>query len=86
MKKQFIQFLKEHTALIPFICNLEMIKHSLPRIADKEKGHVRPALYKYLNNTEPKDFLNYSFEWDETTEGFVYWSDLDNLWLNHIRS
>lgn len=54
------------------------------------------AYFKYMlamddNITEfcsrnPKiKYLSRAFTWDDTTQGFMYWAKLDNLWQKEIR-
>ena len=75
----FIEFLREHNALIPFCINLATVKHNdIPR----------RSLFQWLNDeeVEPLKWVigisnKYSpFIWRHTSEYVVYWSDLDDKW------
>jgi hypothetical protein len=75
MKKQFIQFLKDNGALIPFICNLALLK----------KWSLTEYFKIYFEDELTNDWLiSSSFTWVETTEGHDYWSFLSTKWKNTI--
>jgi len=70
-KKEFIAFLKEHNALIPFIINLH-----------KSKWFLFHRYEKY----NPTSLVYSSFHWDETTEGFSYWSNINIQWQKRLEN
>lgn len=81
MKKKFIKFLKDNDALIPFVCNLAM--SDLPDAIEAKR-----CLFKYIalanKDTEHGDLLiDSAFDWDTTTEKYLFWSDLEDDWWLH---
>jgi len=70
MKKEFIKFLKENNALIPFICNLALG----PNL----------SLSQYLNKrkNDPRLWMDHGFLWLYTSEGIGYWRALKAKWFH----
>jgi hypothetical protein len=64
-QKMFIDFLKRHDTLIPFCVNLN------------------EPLFKYLNKykLEESYLIYYSFDWNDTPEGELFWSELEDKWI-----
>jgi len=71
--KDFLSFLREHNALVPFIVNLFTVS---PIISTPK--------YKSINHwwelTDKDRPIIKSFTWCYTHEGFKYWHDISHLW------
>lgn len=72
MTKLFIDFLKDNNALTAFNVNLSMAKDHKP-------------FYTHLVKCQPPStWVLFAFVWVSTSEGFEYWSDLDDKWAEII--
>ena len=38
-------------------------------------------LHKYINETEPTEYINLAFEWAKSGQGYDFWADIDEEWL-----
>lgn len=74
--QMFINFLKEHNMLMPFIINLS-----------NSKKFKNPTLFKYLKTNIQFNWLYFAFNWEVTSEGKKSWLKIHQMWivyLNHI--
>lgn len=72
MEETFINFLKISKAYDEFINNLEVQEEF-------------SSLEELCNNSEPCDWIDDAFWWQDTPEGYEYWEYLDNLWYNTLK-
>jgi len=67
-KKQFVDFLREENALIPFIVNLAVL--------DKFNESPDNYLLSYKSN-----LIVMAFDWKKSREKFEYWEYLTKKWI-----
>lgn len=81
LKKEFIKFLKEHNAFVPFCVNLANPRWRgyivIPPILNK-KGM---SLSQYLNKESCEFWLVTAFDWQDSN----MWKELDYKWDKHVK-
>ena len=48
--------------------------------AEKDKAYTGDLYDKFVSIDDLYRAVSYSFEWQTTTEGFDFWSEIDNVW------
>lgn len=85
LRQEFIKFLKEHDAFVPFVCNLAHEPQASYRYDTNEM-----TLSKYISLVAKEkgagDLIFFSFNWDFTSQGFDYWEQLNAEWRNKVNN
>lgn len=94
LKKLFVQFLKDNSALQAYKINLAIsihkaIHHSYPR-QDEWFLYTHPfsiPLVEHdLNKGICQQIINYSFYWGGTKQGYRFWRKLNDKWLDKTKN
>ena len=72
-QQQFIDFLKENDALIPYCCN---IASKGVTFWSQENGGVQTL----SQACDPFNNWTNNFMWDKSTEGHEFWKNIDDKW------
>jgi hypothetical protein len=78
LKRLFHNWLHQKSILKQFKYNLRSIRD--PNVFD-HSPNIRNNIY-----TEPRWFICDAFVWEETNEGFRFWSHIDALWIQFLKS
>jgi hypothetical protein len=78
LKRLFYNWLYQKSILKQFKYNLRSIRD--PNFFG-HSPNIRNNVY-----TEPRWFVCDAFVWEETNEGFGFWSHIDLLWIKFLRS
>lgn len=78
LKRLFHNWLYQKSILKQFKYNLRSIRD--PNIFG-HSPNIRNNVY-----TEPRWFVCDAFIWEETNEGFSFWSHIDSLWIQFLKS
>ena len=73
IKQHFIKFLKDNNAYETFMFYL-----------NSRKGYFLTPK-KFFNNTFYEDFVSNSFSWNDTLQGYNYWDELEDKWLDNLK-
>lgn len=68
--KDFLSFLDERKALLPWMENISEFG-----------GGIR---FETIREKKPTSWLKAAFVWHDTKEGVGYWNDLDEEWLHYL--
>ena len=68
--KEFVKYLKDNNIHEEFIYNCE---------------HYNKNLINNINKTKPHDYVNVSFIWSYTKEGYDFWYDIYNKWRKYLK-
>ena len=85
--KKFCRFLKDEGGYKSFINEFksqtnirrEWAKFHTPHFKSESVGQFDEYCESIKNK---KLLLNFAFEWDETEEGWSYWNNMMNKWVN----
>ena len=75
-KQQFVKFLKDNNVYEQYMFNFK--EHRI-----KRKEYVPQIYYTakdFFLKCYYKDFLMHAFMWRYTSEGFLYWEDMNRKW------
>jgi len=77
--KDFIAFIKQFIEYSIFIERLSDNKLKL-------KNRKWKSLDTYCKDLKRSEYIYQSFDWDKTTEGFIWWEWLNNKWLDYLNN
>ena len=80
-KKQFIKFLKDNNVYGLYILNFRNRSHSTTPFFKRQINIFKD----FIEDEKPETFFIHSFKWEQTPEGFEFWCDIDDLWLELLR-
>lgn len=89
--KKFCRFLKDEGGYKSFInefksqtkIRLEWAKFHTPHFKSKSVEQFE----EYCESINDKKLLlNFAFEWDETEEGWNYWNNMANKWIDNFET
>jgi hypothetical protein len=69
LNKKFVKFLKDNNAYDKFITNLNIVNKPIEIFCDDSKK---------------KSYINRSFIWFQTKEGFDFWENLNVKWIQFL--
>ena len=76
MRKEFIKFLKEHNAFVPFVVQL----------SHREKISLTEHLAAFKNSRLIECLVVYAFVWRHSLQGYRYWREIHCKWVAYIES
>jgi hypothetical protein len=50
------------------------------------KWHNYKDIRDYIDNYHPSSYIQSSFDWKSTREGFSFWKKIQTLWLRYLRN
>lgn len=85
--REFLLFLKKENAYKEYIKAIKRQKKG----EFKNLGNyinvltIYPLKECFRNNGKLRRMIDYSFHWDDTKEGFDFWSELDKKWCDKMK-
>jgi len=75
--KEFVKFLKDNNVYDQFIDNCNDDNNSF-------KEECWKSLETFCTDIKKKNYFYDSFDWENSTEGYIFWRNINNKWLNHL--
>ena len=84
LRKEFKNFLKENDAYCSFIVN--MTKSFLKHPNSEEDINIIHWFFKLEDDLtiSADGLIDKAFDWEPTKEGFDYWCDIEQAWVNKL--
>ena len=73
LKKQFIELLREHNAITAYCAGLAYPKWDYPLNTPR-------SLSEMLNQLLPTNWLFFAFDWENSSNGYLYWQTINTIW------
>jgi len=80
--KKLYNFLKEKNLLDKFINYIETLKYA-GNIPNSERHSLYRDIESFLDNHDDEELLDYGFYWKETNEGYNFWDEIFDQWINY---
>lgn len=82
--KEFFKFLKEQGAFEAFKANILEVKSLTGKVAVSDDRVFTKMLEKCP--LPERSFVSIAFYWEQSPEGFEFWSNIRDMWLNRLNN